>query len=184
MSHQPKTVPLPLGTMAPGFTLQATDGKEYALPRDQGPKGTVVAFSCNHCPYVKAYDARLNALAKEFQSHGVAFFVINSNDTANHPDDSFGKMQEKVTLQRLVYPYLRDETQKVALDYSAGCTPEFFVFDAGLRLVYTGRLDDNMEEPELARQHYLRDACAAVVAGKTPKIQQAHPIGCSIKWRV
>lgn len=182
MAHQPKSQPLPLGTTAPSFALQATDGKEYALPRDKGAKGTVVAFACNHCPYVKAYDARLNALAKEFQPQGIAFFVVNSNDAKNYPDDSFGKMKEKAQRVPLVYPYLRDATQQVALDFGAGCTPEFFLFDAHLQLVYTGRLDDNMEAPELAREHYLRDACTAVLAGKRPKSPQTHPIGCSIKW--
>ncbi len=182
MAHQPKSGPLSLGVLAPGFTLQATDGREYALPRDKGAKGTVIAFACNHCPYVKAYDQRLEAIAKEYQPKGIAFFVINSNDPKNYPDDNFPKMKEKSQRNKFAYPYLRDETQRVALDYGAGCTPEFFLFDASLKLIYTGRLDDNMEAPELAKAHYLRDTCEAVLVGKTPKTQQSHPIGCSIKW--
>ncbi|MBI4237017.1 MAG: thioredoxin family protein [Deltaproteobacteria bacterium] len=183
MAHQPKAAPLALGSVAPGWTLSATDGREYALPRDHGAKGTVVFFTCNHCPYVKAYDARINALAKEFAPKGIAFFGINANDVEAYPDDSFAKMQEKSRAQALPYTYLRDDTQQAALDYGAGCTPEFFCFNAQLRLVYTGRLDDNMEEPKQVQHPYLRDAITAVLAGTTPPTQQSHAIGCSVKWK-
>lgn len=182
MVHQPQSPPLPLGATAPNFTLQGTDGKEYALPRHRGAKGTLVAFACNHCPYVKAYDARIAALAGEFGPKGIAWFVINANNAKDYPDDNFEKMKEKAETLHLLYPYLRDETQRVALDFGAGCTPEFFLFDAHLTLVYTGRLDDNMESPEAVREHYLRDACQAVLAGKAPRTEKTHPIGCSIKW--
>ncbi len=182
MAHQPKSPALALGATAPSFSLPATDGKLYALPAQKGANGTLVAFTCNHCPYVKAYDARLNALAKEFQPHGIACFVINANDTKNYPDDSFDKMKDKARREQLAYPYLRDETQQIALKYGAGCTPEFFLFDANLKLVYTGRLDDNMETQTQVKAHYLRDACRAVIEGKLPDVSQTHPIGCSIKW--
>lgn len=183
MAHQPKSHPLALGSTAPGFALQATDGREYALPQHKGARGTVIMFSCNHCPYVKAYDLRANDLARMYQPRSVAFFAINANDAIKYPDDNFEKMQEKVKTLGLVYPYLHDATQRVALEYGAGCTPEFFCFDAQLQLVYTGRLDDNMEDPAQVRHHYLRDALDAVLAGKTPATQQSHPIGCSVKWK-
>lgn len=183
MAHQPKSAPLALGSVAPDWTLPATDGREYTLSRDCGAHGTVVFFTCNHCPYVKAYDERINALAKEFTPKGVRFFGINANDAATYPDDSFAKMQEKTRTQQLAYTYLRDETQQAALDYGAGCTPEFFCFDAQRKLVYTGRLDDNMEAPAQVRQRYLRDALTAVVAGNLPATQQSHAIGCSVKWK-
>lgn len=182
MAHQSMSPRLALGAQAPDFTLPATDGKEYSFSRNKGAKGTVVIFACNHCPYVMAYDERINALAQEFQSKGVAFFVINANDQKNYPDDSFDKMKEKSRKLNLAYPYLRDETQKVATDYGAGCTPEVYCFDAAGNLCYTGRVDDNMEEPAKARQRYLWDACTALVAGKAPTLKETHAIGCSIKW--
>lgn len=183
MAHQPKSKPLALGATLPGFTLPATDGKEYSYPRDTGTHGTVIAFSCNHCPYVKAYEERLMALARTYQPKGVKFFVINANDAAKYPDDSFEKMVEKSKSLCLPYTYLCDETQQAALDYGAGCTPEFFLGDAQGKLIYTGRLDDNMEEPTKVAHQYLRDALEAAVAGKTPPIQQSHAIGCSVKWK-
>ncbi len=183
MAHQPKSSPLALGAVAPDFSLPATDGREYSLSGNRGAKGVVVAFACNHCPYVKAYDERLNELAGLYQPKGINFLVINSNDDEDYVEDSFANMQRKVKDLGLVYPYLRDATQQVALDYGAGCTPEFFLFDDALKLVYTGRLDDNMENPQQVKQHYLRDACEAVLAGRVPKVQQSSPIGCSIKWK-
>lgn len=182
MAHQPMGARLALGAQAPDFSLPATDGKEYSLARHKGAKGTVVIFACNHCPYVKAYDERINACAREFTPKGIAFFVINANDEKNYPEDSFVKMKSKAAEQQIAYPYLHDATQRVATAYGAGCTPEVFCFDAQGRLVYTGRVDDNMERPEQARHHYLREACEALLAGKIPAIQEAHPIGCSIKW--
>lgn len=182
MAHQPMSPRVALGATSPDFTLPATDGKEYSFTRQKGAKGTVVVFACNHCPYVMAYDERINALAEEFQPKGVAFFVINANDTKNYPEDSFAKMKEKTKKLTLAYPYLRDETQKVATEYGAGCTPEVFCFDAQAKLCYTGRVDDNMEEPTKVKQRYLWEACNALVNGATPLTKETHPIGCSIKW--
>lgn len=183
MSHQPKSNPLALGALAPDFCLPGTDGQEHRLSREQGTKGTVIAFMCNHCPYVKAYDGRFNVLAKAYQPKGITFFAINANDVDRYQEDGVAKMQEKSRRLQLAYAYLRDESQQVPLDYGAGCTPEFFVFNAGLQLVYTGRLDDHMEDPAQVRQHYLRDALEAVLAGRVPAVPQSHAIGCSIKWK-
>ncbi|MBI2345590.1 MAG: thioredoxin family protein [Deltaproteobacteria bacterium] len=182
MAHQPMGARLAIGTTAPDFTLPATDGKEYSFARHKGAKGTVVVFACNHCPYVKAYDQRINDAAREFMPKGIMFFVINANDEKNYPDDSFAKMKEKAIQYKLPYPYLRDATQKVATDYGAGCTPEVFCFDAAGKLCYTGRVDDNMEDLGAVKQRYLWDACTALVVGTKPKLQEVHPIGCSIKW--
>lgn len=182
MSHQPKGTRLPFGAIAPDFTLPAVDGREYNLHQQKGANGTVVIFACNHCPYVQAYDARVNELAVTYMSRGVAFFVINANDEQNYPQDNLEGMKAKAAKLKLAYPYLRDATQKVAMDFGAGCTPEVFAFDDHLRLVYTGRVDDNMDEPQKVTQHYLRDACEAMVAHREPRIKEAHPIGCSIKW--
>lgn len=182
MAHQPKTKPLDIGASAPDWTLQSTNGTHYSINHNKGAKATVVAFSCNHCPYVKAYDERINDLAKMYNKKGVQFFVINSNDENNYPDDSFEKMKSKAETHALAYPYLRDEDQKVAYDYGAGCTPEFFVFDHELRLTYTGRLDDNMEDVKNVKKHYLKDAIEATINGKEPNPAITNPIGCSIKW--
>lgn len=182
MVHQPIAPQLPLGALAPDFTLRGTDGKEYSLHRQKGANGTVVIFSCNHCPYVKAYDARINELALAYLPRGVAFFVVNANDADSYPEDNFEKMKQKSAELKLAYPYLRDETQQVATEFGAGCTPEVFAFDHQLRLVYRGRVDDNMEEPQRVTQRYLRDACEAMLAHREPRIKEAHPIGCSIKW--
>lgn len=182
MSHHPVGARLSFGAIAPDFTLPGTDGKEYNLHRQKGQYGTVVLFVCNHCPYVQAYDARINELAAAYIPKGIAFFGINANDSRNYPEDNFEKMKEKVAQLKLAYPYLRDETQKVATEFGAGCTPEVFAFDDHLRLIYTGRVDDNMEAPKKVTQRYLRDACEAMLARREPKVKEAHPIGCSIKW--
>jgi len=183
MAHQPKGGCLPFGVIAPDFTLRATDGKEYSLHRQKGQYGTVVIFSCNHCPYVQAYDERINALAGTYMPKGIQFFVINSNDEHVFADDSFEMMQKKVIQNALVYPYLHDATQQVAVEYGAGCTPEVFAFDDHLRLIYTGRIDDNMDQPEKSTQRYLRDTCEAMLARRHPEVREVHPIGCSIKWK-
>lgn len=182
MAHQSIAAQLPLGALAPDFTLPGTDGREYSLHRQKGVHGTVVIFSCNHCPYVKVYDVRINELAQAYAPKGIAFFVVNSNDATIYPEDSFEGMKQKVASMKLVYPYLRDEMQKVAAEFGAGCTPEAFAFDHQLHLVYRGRVDDNMDAPGKVTQRFLRDACEAMLAHREPKIREAHPIGCSIKW--
>jgi len=184
MSRKPKGSRLQFDVIAPDFTLCGTDGKEYNLHRQKGEYGTVIIFSCNHCPYVQAYDARINDLAQQYMSRGIAFFVINSNDPHVYADDSFEKMQEKVSRQKLVYPYLHDATQQVAIEYGAGCTPEVFAFDDHLKLIYTGRIDDNMEYQEKVTQRYLRDTCESMLGHRHPQIRETHPIGCSIKWHM
>lgn len=171
-----------LNDLAPDFTLKATDGREYSLHRHKGNNGTVVVFSCNHCPYVQAYDERLNELVQHYSSRGVAFFVINSNDSRQYPEDNFEKMKAKMSQYGLLYPYLHDDTQQVAREFGAACTPEVFAFDSHMRLIYTGRIDDNMKEPNRITQRYLRDTCEAMLGQREPAIKESQAIGCSIKW--
>lgn len=171
-----------LGWAAPPFSLRGTDGRTHTLAELAGPKGTVVAFICNHCPYVKAILPRLVRDARDLKALGVHVIGINANDAAAYPEDSFERMVELAPT--LGFPYLRDETQQVARAYGAVCTPDFFGFDAQLALRYRGRLDASRKEaaPEDTPRE-LYDAMKLVAeTGRGPDVQ--HPgIGCSIKWR-
>lgn len=183
MAFQSKTQLLEFGSTAPDFFLPGVDGKKYRLFESKGKaKAAVVIFACNHCPYVQAYEDRIIQICKDYAEKGVAFFVINANETKNYPEDSFEKMKERAKLKKFPYPYLRDEDQRVAESFGAGCTPEVFLFDGSLRLCYHGRIDDNWQEPKAAKAHYLRDALESLLAGKPVERKETHPIGCSIKW--
>jgi len=183
MSFQPKQNLLSFGALAPDFSLPGVDGQNYSLSQFKGKaKAVVVIFACNHCPYVLAYEDRMIGLCKEFAEQGVQFLVINANDEKNYPEDSFAKMKERAKAKKFPYPYLRDASQKVAESFGAGCTPEVFLLDKNFKLQYHGRVDDNWERPELAKNQYLRDALISILAGKEVARKETHPIGCSIKW--
>jgi len=183
MAFQPKTQLLAFGEPAPDFNLPGVDGKNYRLfDYKNKTKSVVVIFACNHCPYVQAYEDRMIQISRDYVEKGVQFFVINANETKNYPEDSFEKMKARAKLKKFPYPYLRDEDQKVAESFGAGCTPEVFLLDTSLKLCYHGRIDDNWQEPQNAKQHYLRDALDAVLGGKPVLRPETHPIGCSIKW--
>jgi peroxiredoxin len=174
--------PADLGWPALDFVLPGTDGRAHALRELAGARGTVIAFICNHCPYVKAILPRLIRDARDLTALGVHVIGINSNDAAAYPEDSFARMVELAPT--LSFPYLHDETQDVARAYGAVCTPDFFGFDAGLKLRYRGRLDASRKDaaPEgTARELY--EAMRLIAAtGSGPQVQNAG-IGCSIKWR-
>jgi len=173
---------LPLGTTAPAFTLPDTDGTPVAL--SSGPQGALVIFLCNHCPYVKHLREGLAQLTTEYAKKGIAVFGINSNDVENYPQDSPDKMREEKIRQNYTFPYLFDATQKVAKSYQATCTPDFFLFDKGLKLVYRGQFDDSRpgnNVPVTGRD--LRVAMDEVLAGRTPHTDQRPSIGCNIKWK-
>jgi thiol-disulfide isomerase/thioredoxin len=173
---------LELGKPIVEFALPGVDGKTYS-PADFADKPVlVVAFWCNHCPYVKAYEDRTIALAKEF-AEKVAFVAINANDAAKYPEDSFEHMQQRAKEKGYPFPYLHDESQEVARAYGATRTPEFFVFDSNRVLRYHGRLDDNWENPAEVKQQYLRDALNALLNGQEPPVTQTEPVGCSVKWK-
>ena len=172
------------GTKAPDFkALPATDGKKYGLSDFASNKVLVVVFSCNHCPYVQAYEDRMMELQKEFKSQGVQFIAINSNDDTNYPDDSFENMVKRAKERNFNFVYLRDESQNVAKAYGATHTPHLFVFDAGRKLAYTGKIDDNWQEPGKVTRQFLRDALNALVQGKKPAEAETFAIGCTIKWK-
>jgi peroxiredoxin len=171
-----------IGWTAADFALLGTDGRVHTLRDLAGPRGTVVAFICNHCPYVKAVLPRLIRDARDLAALGVRVIAINSNDTTAYPEDSFDRMVELAPT--LSFPYLFDASQDVARAYGAACTPDFFGFDAELRLRYRGRLDASRKEaaPE-GTPRELFDAMRRVAeTGHGPELQNAS-IGCSIKWR-
>jgi peroxiredoxin len=173
-----------LGSPAPGFRLPATDGKTYALEDVAGSKGTVIAFICNHCPYVKAVIDRLVDDAKTLAAEGVGFAAICCNDAKSYPDDSFPNMKRFADQHKFPFPYLHDESQQVARAYGAICTPDFFGYDAEGKLRYRGRLDEGRTGPlpEGAHRELLESMRAVALSGKGPEHQ--HPsVGCSIKWK-
>jgi peroxiredoxin len=184
MALTPSTM-LPLGTIAPGFNLPDTDGSLVALDDFANAPALLVIFLCNHCPYVKHVRHELARLGKEYQQKGVAVVGISSNDAITHPDDSPERMAAEKAEVGYTFPYLYDETQKVALAYKAACTPDFFVFDKDQKLVYRGQLDGSRPgNPIPVTGKDLRSALDAVLAGKPVNDDQRPSIGCNIKWKM
>lgn len=174
---------LQIGQPAPAFDLPGVDGKRCSLASFKDAKVLVVVFSCNHCPYVMGSEDRMIRFHKDYAPRGVALVAINSNETVNHPTDSFEHMVQHAKEKHFAFPYLRDETQDVAKAYGGLRTPHFYVFDAARKLRYTGRFDDNPREPALAKTHELRDAVDALLAGRKPPVEMTNPIGCNVKWK-
>lgn len=173
---------LQIGSKAPDFDLPGVDGRNYTLGSFEGKAVVVVMFTCNHCPYVQAYEDRLVALQRDYASKGVNLVAINSNETVNYPEDSFEKMVARAEEKNFNFPYLRDESQSVAAAYGAQCTPEMFLLDASRILRYRGRVDDNWQQPAKVKRGYLREAIDAVLGGRKIKEPFIPAIGCSIKW--
>lgn len=171
------------GSSAPDFTLPATDGRRYALADVRGSNGTLIAFICNHCPYVRAIRERLVRDARELQALGVGVAAISSNDAVAYPEDSFDNMRRTAAEWGLPFPYLYDESQQVARAYGAVCTPDFFGYDAELKLRYRGRLDSSGKQasPDAVRE--LFEAMRAIAGGQPAPAEQNPSIGCSIKWK-
>jgi peroxiredoxin len=176
-------IKLKIGSRAPGFSLPAVDGKFYSLNSFTDKKILIVIFSCNHCPYVQAYEDRIIAIQKEFEKDGVQIVAINSNDDVKYPDDSFEEMKKRATDKKFNFPYLRDETQEVAKAYGASHTPQIFLFDENRKLKYEGKIDDNWQEPNKVKSKYLRDAIEELLGGKEVAVPETFSIGCTIKWK-
>lgn len=177
---------LPLGTRAPEFSLPDYNGKLYKLSDFYGAPAYLVMFICNHCPYVKHIRSELARFCNEYQKRGVAIFAINSNDYEAYPEDSPEKMAEVAQEERFKFPYLIDATQEVAKAYRAACTPDFFLFDRDLRLVYRGQFDDSrprIENPPPVTGKDLREAIEAVLNGRPVPVEQKPSLGCNIKWK-
>ena len=175
---------LELGTSAPGFTLPDTTGASISLSDYGDAPALVVAFICNHCPFVVHIREALAEFGREYQERGVAIVAINSNDVASHPDDSPEKMAEELASAGYTFTYLYDESQSVAQAYRAACTPDFFVFDGDQRLVYRGQFDESRPESGIpVTGADLRSACDAVLSGQAVVEEQRPSLGCNIKWR-
>ena len=174
---------LKIGDRAIPFQLPGVDGKKHALNDYEGKDTVVVIFSCNHCPYVRAWEDRMVQIQTDYMSKGVQLLAINANDAIQYPDDSFPKMKERAREKKFNFPYLHDETQKVAHAYGAERTPEVFLFDKNSILRYHGAIDDNYDDPKAVNEHYLRKALDAVLAGKVVTISETKPVGCTVKWK-
>lgn len=172
------------GWKAPDFSLTGTDGKRYTLADVRGPKGTLVMFICNHCPYVKAIAERLSADVKTLQGQGIGAIAIMSNDPEYNAEDSFDNMKAFAARHGFTFPYVIDETQDVARGYDAVCTPDFYGFNADLELQYRGRLDASGRNPAPpgARRELVEAMTGIAETGRGPADQTAS-MGCSIKWR-
>jgi peroxiredoxin len=171
-----------LGDRVPAFTLDDTEGTAHAVPADPAPPATVLVVTCNHCPYVIAWNPRLRAVAEDYAPRDVRFLAINANDAARYPADSPAAMQRFVADQSWPIPYLYDESQDVARALDAQVTPHVFVLDGEQRLRYRGAPDADHGDPSQNAQH-LRDALDAVLAGDTPDPADTRPRGCSVKWK-
>ncbi len=175
------TMQLEVGASAPPFRLPDGRGRQFSLADAKGP--VLVAFICNHCPFVKHIREGFAALTTEYAGKGVSIFGINSNDSMAYPDDAPERMLEESQDAGYTFPYLVDESQEVAKAYGAACTPDFFVFDKDLKLVYRGQMDDS--RPGTTRQVSgvdLRSALEAALAGRSVR-EQKPSLGCNIKWK-
>lgn len=174
---------LKIGDKAPTFSLSATDGAHVELEALAGAPALAVIFSCNHCPYVMAWEDRMEQINRDYADRGFKMVAINANDDLMYPEDSFEAMVKRASERGFTFPYLRDDSQDVPRAYGAQRTPEVFLFDKDLRLAYHGAIDDNYEEPSEVKHHYLRDAIEALLAGRKPDVEETEPVGCTIKWR-
>lgn len=183
MARTPSNM-LPLGTKAPKFSLFDTvSEKTLNLQTLKGEKGTVIMFTCNHCPFVIHVNPEISRLGKEYQKLGIGFIAISSNDVENYPQDAPHLMKEVAQEQLYSFPYLYDETQEVAKAYQAACTPDFYLFDRNLELVYRGQLDDSRPGNGIPLTGSdLRSAMDALLNNKEIDSNQKPSIGCNIKW--
>ena len=171
------------GWKPPAFSLPSTEGKIITLDDVKGDKATLVAFICNHCPYVLSIIDRLVATANDLKEQGVGFVAICANDALTYPDDSFPNMVEFAKQNNFSFPYLHDESQTVAKTWDAICTPDFFGFNADMELQYRGRLDASRKDAVPGARRDLYEAmCDIANTGQGPR-QQISSMGCSIKWK-
>ncbi|MBI4021082.1 MAG: thioredoxin family protein [Candidatus Aenigmarchaeota archaeon] len=172
------------GEPAPDFSLKGIDGRVYDLNSYRGRKKAIlVVFMCNHCPYVKHKISAIVALDRQFKKKGLLVIGINSNDPSQHPEDSVDGMKIFAENRGIVFPYLVDEAQDVARAYGASCTPDPFLLDGQLRLVYHGRIDDAIEPRTTPTTAEMRRAIEQLIAGEEVSVEEKPSIGCSIKWR-
>jgi peroxiredoxin len=175
---------LPLGTLAPDFTLPDTKSGQDVSRADYEGKPLLVMFICNHCPFVVHLREDLARFADEYQGRGLSVVAVSSNDVATHPDDGPKKMEAVAAEFAFTFPYLYDETQEVARAYTAACTPDFFLFNKNHQLVYRGQFDSSRPgNGQPITGNDLRAACDALLAGEPIPTDQKPSIGCNIKWK-
>ena len=173
---------LALSGRAPSFALPGVDGRQHCLEEYAGSELLVVIQSCNHCPYVLAWEGRMIAIQREYADRGVRLVAVNSNDSSRYAADSFEEMRARAGREGFNFDYLHDEDQSLARALGAERTPEVFLFDRDRRLVYHGAIDDNREEASVTT-HYLRDALDALLVGSEPPVGETPSVGCTVKWR-
>ncbi|MCW3127024.1 MAG: alkyl hydroperoxide reductase/Thiol specific antioxidant/Mal allergen [Bacteroidetes bacterium] len=174
-----------LGSAAPAFSLpDVVSGKHLSLSDLRSSKATVIMFICNHCPYVKHINEQLVKLGNDYIAKGISFVAISSNDVSAHPEDSPENMKRLAAELKYPFPYLYDESQEVAKAYEAACTPDFFIYDIDLKLVYRGQLDDSRPANQVPNDGKdIRAALDAILNGEKPSPKQRPSIGCNIKWK-
>jgi len=163
--------------------MLSVTGDRLSIADVRGPKGTLVIFSCNSCPWVKAWETRIAEVGNWARKQGIGVIMINSNDPAKSPEDSYEVMQQRAKERGFEFPYVVDATSDVARAFGATHTPEFFLFDAAGKLVYTGALDDNARNPEAVKERYVKNAIEALLEGRPVPVAQTRSIGCTIKFR-
>lgn len=174
------------GDVASDFRLKNVDGKDVSLSQYSGAKGFILIFSCNHCPYVKKYERRIEELNLKYAKWGYPVIAINSNDSVQYPEDSYQNMRKTAREKKFTFPYLYDASQAVAKKYGALKTPHVYVLEKtsqGLVIRYIGAIDDNVENADLAKKKYVEDAVNALIEGKSVKVKETKAIGCGIKWK-
>lgn len=174
---------LKINSILPGFNLPGTDGNIYSSESFTDKKILIVIFSCNHCPYVQAYEQRIIELQNEFNENSVQIVAISSNDAVKYPEDSFDEMKKRAESKNFNFPYLYDQSQEIAKVFGATHTPQVFLFNSEKKLKYEGKIDDNWQEPELVNSRYLRDAILEVLDRKDVSVPETFSIGCTIKWK-
>jgi peroxiredoxin len=173
---------LKIGERAPGFVLPGVDGEFHSLDSLAGEKGTIVVFTCNHCPFAKSYQGRIKDIARDYKNKGINLVAINPNDAEEYPDDSYANMIKRAKTKKYNFPYLRDRTQKTAVKYGAVVTPHIFLLDSKKRLYFRGPIDDSWRDPDKVENRYLREAIDAMLAGEKLVNDKRRAMGCSIKW--
>jgi peroxiredoxin len=171
------------GDKAVPFELPGVDDRRHALADYSDKEAIAVVFTCNHCPYARAWEDRLIDIQADYAGRGVQLVAISANDAKKYPDDSFPRMKERSEEKGFNFPYLYNESQEVARAYGAERTPEIFLFDKGGTLRYHGTVDDNCDDPAAVRSHYFIDALEAVLGGRELTITETAPVGCTIKWK-
>ncbi|MFC1616274.1 thioredoxin family protein [Patescibacteria group bacterium] len=178
-----ESIDIPLGSDINSFTLKGADGNMYSLDNFDTASGIVIIFMCNHCPYVQAIWERLVILQDKYQEKGIQFIGVNPNLHPDYPEESLEKMKEYYDNYNMNFPYLQDDTQDLAREYQAQCTPDIFVYNQERKLFYHGRVDDNWQDEGQVTKNELDEALDMMLEGRGAPSQQYPCIGCSIKWK-